>query len=409
MKIAFVTPEYVTEKSFDGGLANHLGRVCPELAAMGHEVHVIVASETEGTFYKNGVTVHRVLVSPRKIKWSSRVTLGRLPSASLWLLQSWSLKHACEKLHRQNPFHLIQYASYAATGFFRLKDVPAVVRISSYEPLWQNAYRLEPSPDCRLMSWLDKAAIRKADALFGPSRLIAKLVEQDAGRLVKVIEPPFFLEHAEWDAQPYRQLLAGKKFLLFFGTLGLLKGVATIAQVINTLLQEHSDLYFVFIGKDGGYLGLPMMQHVWEKAGPCRGRVLYLGQMRHFQLHPILCHATAVVLPSLIDNLPNSCLEAMALKRVVIGTRGASFEQLIEDGWSGFLCEPDSPESLLATLKRALALSEQERTGMGERAAFRIAGLSPEISLARLLDFYRSILQGEGGIVRRIAEVKAAA
>lgn len=394
MRIAFLTSEYVTEKSFDGGLANHLGRVCPALAAMGHEVHVIVASETDGTLYSNGVIVHRVLVSRRKSKWACRVTLGRLPSSSLWLLQSWSLKNACEKLHRQSPFQIIQYASYSATGFFRLKDVPAVVRISSYEPLWQKAYRLGPSPDYRLMSWLDKAAIRKANALFCPSRLIAELVEQDAGRLVQVIEPPFFLERAEWDDQPFRQLLAGKKFLLFFGTLGVLKGVATIAQVINTLLQVHSDLYFVFIGKDGGYLGLPMIQHVWEKAGSCRGRVLYLGQMRHYQLHPILSHATAVVLPSLIDNLPNSCLEAMALNRVVIGTRGASFEQLIEDGRSGFLCEPDSPESLLAAIKRALALTVQERAGMGERAALRISGLAPEISLARLLDFYRSVCKG---------------
>ena len=42
-------------------------------------------------------------------------------------------------------------------------------------------------------------------------------------------------------------------------------------------------------------------------------------------------------LPSKVDNLPNTCLEAMALKRVVIGSRtAASFDQLISDGVNGF-------------------------------------------------------------------------
>ena len=137
-----------------------------------------------------------------------------------------------------------------------------------------------------------------------------------------------------------------------------------------------------------------MMQQVWEKAGTCRGRVLYLGQMRHNQLHPILSRATAVVLPSLIDNLPNSCLEALALGRVVIGTWGTSFDQLIEDGRSGFLCDPDSPESLLATMEGALNLTEEERTRMGERGAQRMAGLAPEFSLPKLLEFYRGVCSG---------------
>src|ERR1051326_7456438 len=49
--------------------------------------------------------------------------------------------------------------------------------------------------------------------------------------------------------------------------------------------------------------------------------------------------SASVVLPSLIDNLPNSCLEAMGLGRVVIGTKGTSFEELITDEANGFLIE----------------------------------------------------------------------
>jgi len=99
-----------------------------------------------------------------------------------------------------------------------------------------------------------------------------------------------------------------------------------------------------------------------------------------------------VVLPSRIDNLPNTCLEAMALKRIVIGSRGASFEQLIEDGKNGFLCPPDSPEELLAMIKKALELSASERRDMGDKAAKRVEKLRPETAISYLVDYYRDVI-----------------
>lgn len=399
MRIAFVTPEYVTEKNFDGGLASHLARVCPALVQLGHEVTVLVSSEERGTFVRDGVRVHRVATDParsRLERLANRLTLWRLPGTFDWLLKSRALNRALARLHRQTPFDLVQYASYTATAFCRERSIPAVVRISSYEALRQQAYSLPDTLDHRLMARLDLAAIRKGDDVFCPSLLIAEVVRRETGRPVRVIEPPFSLQSEGWNYRPYRELLEGKRYLLFFGTVGVLKGALTIAEVLEPLLERHPDLLVVFIGKDGGYQGRPMMQHVWEQAGLCRGRILYLGQMRHHELHPILSHATAVLLPSLIDNLPNSCLEAMALQRVVIGTRGASFEQLIDDGESGFLCERGSAEGLLAAIERALGLTEQERSRIGERAARRIGRLHPEAALGTLLEFYGRVIREQG-------------
>ena len=39
-----ITPEYVTEDYFSGGLANYIFRVSKALVGMGHEVHVITLS-----------------------------------------------------------------------------------------------------------------------------------------------------------------------------------------------------------------------------------------------------------------------------------------------------------------------------------------------------------------------------
>jgi glycosyltransferase involved in cell wall biosynthesis len=323
----------------------------------------------------------------------NRWTFNKFQTDNWWLVQVSALRRACAKLHQERPFDILQYASYSATGLLRLKNVPAIVRISSYEPMLQQASAAPASLEHRILGWMEKTAIRRADALFGSSKLVCGVVGKDVGLPVEVIEPPFTVDSSGWDDQPYLDHLDGQKYLLFLGTLGVLKGVPTIAEILKPLLREEPELRFVFIGKETIYNGEPITNYVYMKAGEFADRVLYLGQMRHRQLYPVLSHAAAVVLPSRIDNLPNACIEAMALGRIVIGSRGASFDQLIVDGISGFLCEIDSPQSLYDSIRKALVLSEEDQKSMGELAAQRISELRPEKAVARLIDFYQSVIE----------------
>src|SRR5205809_97142 len=64
LRIAFTTPEYVTEEYFDGGLANYIHRVAKALAGMGNDIHVLTLSEIdEAEFEHEGVTVHLITSS----------------------------------------------------------------------------------------------------------------------------------------------------------------------------------------------------------------------------------------------------------------------------------------------------------------------------------------------------------
>jgi glycosyltransferase involved in cell wall biosynthesis len=79
--------------------------------------------------------------------------------------------------------------------------------------------------------------------------------------------------------------------------------------------------------------------------------------------------------------------------KIVIGTERSSFEQLIEDRISGFLCERESPESNFSALKEALQMTEQEKQKMGEEAKKQIERLHPEEIYKNYLEYYEKVIR----------------
>ncbi len=199
--------------------------------------------------------------------------------------------------------------------------------------------------------------------------------------------------------EPWR----GKPYLLFVGRFSPAKGFLCIADAIHSLLEKFPDLLFVIAGREaGGYRGRPALEHLLEKAGVHRGRVLSLGEVRHDRLYPVMRHARALVVPSLVENFPNVCLEAMALGKVVVGTRRSGLEQLIADGVSGILCDPGSSAGLLEAMERAMRLSEEQQENIGRMARERIDALRPEKTVGRLLSFYEEVIERKRRRGRRV-------
>ena len=64
--------------------------------------------------------------------------------------------------------------------------------------------------------------------------------------------------------------------------------------------------------------------------GQFGSQFIYLKQQPHEKLYPIIQKADFVILPSLVENLSNACIEAMYFERVVIGTDGVSYEAVMQ-------------------------------------------------------------------------------
>jgi|WetSurMetagenome_2_1015567.scaffolds.fasta_scaffold37096_2 glycogen synthase len=394
MRIAFLTTEFVTEPTFSGGLANYLLRTCLALRQLGHEPAVFVLSEERDSFLYRGIEINRVqFKKPSVVALADALTFSRFAYFLRIVSSAMKLSRALRNRHREKPFDVVQAASYQATNLLISRILPSVVRVSSFEPLMRKSYEKKPGIAQRMVEWLELLAMKRADCVYAPSRFLANKVSLALKQPITVLEPPFLIDALALDWKRYERCLKGKSYLLFFGTIGVLKGCKTIAAILEPLLTDHPELYFAFVGKTTQYREQSMIDYIRQKAPSVSDRVLFMDAVSHKELFPIVQKAIAIVLPSRVDNLPNTCLEAMGLGKIVVGTSGTSFEEIIEDGISGFLCLPDSRNSLLAAIRKVLCLSQEERERISEKAKARVARLSPERVVPELIAIYEDVLR----------------
>lgn len=400
MRIAFVTPEFVTESSRHGGLANYLGRVSVALAQHGHEVHVYTCSNRTGTLSHEGVDVHRVVPL-----WDRRMILDH---ADPWvprryynpyqdLKAAWCLARRVKRDHRRQPFDVIQAANVSAVGMFlrRLRGVPVIVRLSNYRPDCDAAAGYPLDAGTRARWKLEERSIRDRKYVFAPSPFVAERVQRVYGLdRVDVIESPYFNEVVESDRRVLEEVIGSRPFAVYFGTLSQLKGVHVLAHASNDWLAACPQMHLVLIGRDSiAPDGASMHAFVRDAARQHRDRVHILDSLNHEQLYPFVDAAQFVVLPSLVDNLPNTLLESMGHGKVVIGTTGSSFEQLIDDGVSGFLVPPGDASQLARAMIKVSRLSVAERVHIGDEARLRVARLHPDVAVPRLIAYYEWVRQ----------------
>ena len=391
MKIAYVTTEFTSEAPC-GGQARYLENVAILFANHGHDVYVIVKSNQDQIFlWKDKITVVRVRCS-FEISIGNRIFKRYRPS--------FFLNKCVNKLHRRLRFDIIQYSSLQGIPLLMSRFTPSIVRISSFEPICRRALVEDFDVTALCLNFSEKReldALKKAKIIIGPSRVCAELITQYIHKEIKIIESPVCVHAIMKKPAFFDSLLQNKKYFLFFGTLNFLKGLHMVCNIADVFLENHPDTYIVFLGsnvdltsKNGAFDSYSYIQRTIKN----RNRVFVLGSIYEKEYsNYIISHAEACLMPSRMDNLPNTCIEAMALGKVVIGTRGASFEQLIEDNYSGFLVDRDNEKQLLAAMDKVYKLSKEEKNTLGNNAKMVVKRMEPELIYNQLLALYKVVCE----------------
>ena len=395
MHIGFLTPEYVTPETPDGGLANYLRKIGFALAERGHQVSVFVLSDQD-TVWQDGLIEVREIRRVTPPRWLFPTTkMHQLRGVISQYLSSRRLASKLWQVHRENPIDIIQASSYMAPGYVLLKNgrIPTVCRISSYTPLLRSAYGRQRSLNKYLSDWLEIRQVLDAEAAFAPSALMAKTFVRIEGYQPHVIHTPFDPREIETDPSYYQAHLGDLRYLLFFGTLSRIKGADLLADVLPSVLNRHKELSFVFIGRDDGLPGgQKVFDYILSHCQPFEDRLHYHPPLPKTQLFPIVANTLGVLMPSRVDNYPNACLEAQSFGVPVVGTYDSSLDEMIVDGETGFLADNGDPDSFYGAIERLLALTPSQRQEMQERILALVHSIEEEDRVGQLLSFYDNVI-----------------
>lgn len=119
---------------------------------------------------------------------------------------------------------------------------------------------------------------------------------------------------------------------------------------------------------------------------------IYHGVVEPSCVPDLMAEVDFVCVPSLWDVFNLSAVEAMETGKVVLCSRQAGAEMLIEDGVNGFLFEPNHPGELVEKLKQIACLSVEDRERIGRFARQSVREkLQPERLVQQRIGYYRSV------------------
>lgn len=150
----------------------------------------------------------------------------------------------------------------------------------------------------------------------------------------------------------------GDIHIITLGRMDKLKGYDYLLKAFKQLNQRHSNTILIFVGEG------QEMERLKALAGELgiEGRVRFMGFKK--DPRPYLSAADFYVCSSVTEGFSLAVAEAMLSKLPIVATGVGSNQDIIEDGVSGYIVEPRSPDALASALEKMIASSESKTMGI---------------------------------------------
>jgi len=410
MKIGLLSFEYPPETGF-GGIGSYTWYHARSLARMGHEVHVLAGLKEYAPPYTaqhDNVFVHRY-----RSKGTVMQALDSLGRWKCWwtrqrLENAWSMHQALKDVEREHKLDVLEMPECGAEGALinSMIRTPTIVRFHSPSRLIMPYYDVRQA-DINMCSWVEQRGIENSTTLTSCSRFLAGEVRDKMGVRKPVEVIPNGIDLDLFDNEPLIDALEtyglpkNKPIILFTGRMERRKGIHLCGEIAAEILRRY-DVAMVFAGEDlFGYMENTLLPSLATQE--LRGTIHYIGKVDLTAVRSLVRTADIFLLPSLWENCPYSCLEAMAAGRAIVSSDQGGMPELIRDDQNGLLANSGVPESYVTQLGRLIE-DPALRHRLGAAARQSVEQCYTDDRIARLsTEVYEQCVQG----TRRLARVPA--
>lgn len=180
-----------------------------------------------------------------------------------------------------------------------------------------------------------------------------------------------------------------------------LKDLTTLLKAAETLVPETPNLHVVLVGSGPG---MPGLQEYVNSSPQLAGRVTFPGTVD--RVADLLNAMDIFVLPTLMEGMSNTLLEALAVGLPVVATRVGGNPEVVAEGVCGYLFPPQDVPALVSQL-RTLLRGPRLRTDFGRAARERaLRHFSLEGMLQRYRDLYIDLATRRGSVLAATTYVR---
>jgi glycosyltransferase involved in cell wall biosynthesis len=349
-----------------GGIERHIAEIGSRLAARGHEVTVFGRKPFSAGEEHRGMRI-RVLPS---IPTKNLETASNTLAASIRALFE--------------PFDVVHYHGIGPSLF---SWIPAARGMTTVATIHAFDYRQSKwGPAARALLRLgERTAVRRAHAAIAVSRIMAAELEERYGRRdVYIPNGADLRDTPPFDAAAALGLEKGK-FIFAVGRFIVERGFHTLLEAYRTI---PTDCRLVIAGDarfEEGY-----ERRLRSMADP---RVVFPGYVSGPLLDELYAHCAFFVLPSTVEGLPISLLEAMSYSRPVLVSDIP--ENLEVSGGIARTFARENAADLARSLAMMLGMDEAERRRLGAAARERISAHYTWDGVADMTEaLYRRLVEG---------------
>jgi len=389
MRIAIVSYEFPPDTAF-GGIGTYAGQAASLLAQRGHYVEVFAASSRRSGHFeegKTGVNLAGEMNRPKFAEAIAPIFSQRHATCNFDVVESPeyfadgreilrlhpNLPHVV-KMHTPNQLIRSSSACPNRLAWFRhhisqIRIMAGALRKGKRPPPYET-YQQSSLTQLDLDS-LEKNYVSQCSFVTSPSKAMAEWAIRewriDRNRTL-VVPNPYI---------PANDLLnipvaANGKVVGFFGRLEYRKGICDLVDAVPSILKAEPDASFRFVGAALRHPGTleSFDGYVTRKLNKHRRSIIMVGSKNLYEMPIEYGKVDVCVFPSVWENFPNVCLEAMAAGKAVVASNSGGMAEML-DANCGLLIPPRDSRAIAESVVRLLR-SDDLRIQMGRNSRLRV-------------------------------------
>ena len=385
MKILFICNEF--PPSIHGGIGTFVKTLTQHLLRNGHSCYVIGYDESinrEVKQFEDGVSVTRLVPGYKKLPG---IKFGQYDLNPGLVLDRYLLSKRAEQLISEEGIEIIE--SYDWSGpLLNKPKIPLIVRMHGANSVYKY---YEGKHNSRILYLFEKRNLLLADHLIAVSKHIGETTVA-AFKLNKVFDVVYNGIDTEFFSP--KNIYREEKTILYAGTVNHRKGVDSIFKAFNTISQNLPGTKLIIVGKlPSAIEGEKIKNGLLSFVSPeYHHMISFTGHVPYEQMPEIYSKSTVAIFPSHAEAFGLTCTEAMSCETPVIMTDKASGPEIVEDGISGRLVDPDEPNEISSQALEILQNRDLQRF-FGDNGRVRVKyyfNISNTCSLS--ISTYQSLL-----------------